>query len=175
MKRLNLIILFIFIIINLLSAIEISKIDIKPYIRNQLLVSFYLEDEFPTELIQSIQSGVETILTFRIKIVKKRRFWFDKKIVDKLLTAKINYDPVTKQYKLVKMIDESVLSAIETDSDEEMEKWLREFVNINLCSLDKFISGSKYSIQIVGEIFPKYYFKIIPRNHKITFKKEFKI
>ena len=175
MKRLSSIMLFIFLVFTFLYSIEISKIDINPQINNQLYISFYLEDNFPTELFQSIQSGVETVLTFRIKIVKKRKFWFDKKIIDKVLTAKINYDPITKQYKLVKMINETVLSTIETDSDEEMEKWLREFININVCSMDKFISGSKYSIHIIGEILPKYLFKIIPRNHKITFKKEFKI
>ena len=175
MKRLSSIMLFIFLVFTFLYSIEISKIDINPQINNQLYISFYLEDNFPNELFQSIQSGIETVLTFKIKIVKKRKFWFDKKIIDKIITAKINYDPITKQYKLVKMINETVLSTIETDSDEEMEKWLREFININVCSMDKFISGSKYSIHIIGEILPKYLFKIIPRNHKITFKKEFEL
>ncbi len=174
MKRLYLIIFFISLIFNSLHSLEISKINISPY-TGQLYISFYLEDNFPEELFESIQSGVETILTFRIKIVKKRKFWFDKKIIDKLLTAKINFDPITKQYKLTKIINGTIISTIETDSDEEMEKWLREFVNINVCSLENFLSGSKYSIHIIGKILPKYFFKIIPRNYKITFEKDFTI
>ena len=172
MKKVYYLLFTILLVCNSLSALEIIKINTHTS-EDKFFISFYLENEFPQELMDLIHSGVETTLTFKIKIIKNRKLWFDKKLVSKELITKITFYPITKQYKATKTMNGTLISSLETDSNEELEEWLRKFDDISVASLENFSKGVKYTICIEGNIFPKYLMKIIPRNYKISVKKEF--
>ncbi|MFQ6083067.1 MAG: DUF4390 domain-containing protein [Candidatus Aminicenantia bacterium] len=159
---------------NLLFSVNISNIDI--FSKDEhLYISFSIEEDFPQQVIESINSGLETTFTFKIRLIKTKKLWFDKKIVDKVLISHVTYDPITKQYKLTKKINGSQIASLETDSTEEMDTWIREFEEIKICPSEILSQGTKYLVEIEGILFSRYLLKIIPNRYKIHSKKNFSL
>src|SRR5262249_52849967 len=66
----------------------------------QYQVSFRLRGGLSTETMDRIAAGLETVLEYRVEVLRRRRLWADERVVDHRLLAIVRYESLSRQYGL---------------------------------------------------------------------------
>jgi hypothetical protein len=118
--------------------------------RDDLLVYFEVTGAFPDKIDQAVMNGIPTAFSFYITLYETDRFWFNKKIADRLIKSTITYNSLKKEFTVLKPWKSE--TPVNTHSFEEAQTLMTEIDNLSFIPLDKIIKGKKYELRIKAEL-----------------------
>ena len=65
-----------------------------------LLLNATFEFELPQALEDAVQKGIALYFNIEFELLRKRWYWFDRKVALSTLTYRLSYSPLTRQYRL---------------------------------------------------------------------------
>ncbi len=65
-----------------------------------LLLNATFEFELPQALEDAVQKGIALYFNIEFELLRKRWYWFDRKVASSTLTYRLSYSPLTRQYRL---------------------------------------------------------------------------
>lgn len=65
-----------------------------------LLLNATFEFELPQALEEAVQKGIALYFNIEFDLLRKRWYWFDSKVAASILTYRLSYSPLTRQYRL---------------------------------------------------------------------------
>ena len=128
----------------------------------QYQVSFRLQGGLSDEVKDRIAACLETLLEYRVEVLRRRRLWVDERVVQQRLLAIVRYDSLSRQYGLTLKVNGEVARSSTTDKREEMERWLTEIRGIPLGSVGDFAPPGDYFVRVRSDFPPRFVFFFIP-------------
>ena len=136
--------------------LSVSKTD------GEYRISFRLQTHLDLEILEEIESGLETGLEYRIEVVRPRRFWLDDRIWRRKLETSVKYDSLSRQYQLMLKVDGDVQLSSTTDNREEMQRWLTEIKNFRLGVTSDFMPPEEHLVRVKSDLGPRFVLYFIP-------------
>ena len=118
--------------------------------RDDLLVYFKVTEAFPDNITQAVMKGIPTTFSFYITLHETDRFWFNKKLADRLIKSTISYNSLKKEFTVLKPWKSDTPRI--TQSFEEAKALMTEIDNLTFISLDEIVKGKKYQLSIKAEL-----------------------
>jgi len=67
---------------------------------NYVYINAKVKGAFTEGITEAINSGIPTTFKYYIELRKHHLFWFDKKVVKKLIQHRVEYDTLKKEYRV---------------------------------------------------------------------------
>jgi hypothetical protein len=120
------------------------------YSKDQLLVSFTVNNCFTDDMNRAIESGIDTTFTFFVKLYEKRDLWWDKKRLDGELSHSIKYDNLKKIYEVT--LSEKDYKIITLTDYDEAKRLMSDVATLKVAPLDSLIKGRRYKLKMMAEL-----------------------
>ena len=106
------------------------------------LVDFNLVGAFGEEIQEQIDAGLPVAFRYRVEVLRKRALW-DKTLLVQELDVTVDFDSLTKQYRLTRTADGELVDSMVSEKAEEMQRWMTEIRAMKLNPLpdDKAVEG----------------------------------
>jgi len=128
-------------------------VRIVPLARDQkVFVSFELPDGYDDAIRQSIASGLRT--TFSYDVALRVVAWVDRTIATAVVSTSDQYDNLTRQHRLTRMVDGRVEDAIVTDDEATARQWLTKWKDLQLCDTSKLDPTRDYYVRVTAQARP---------------------
>lgn len=118
--------------------------------RDDLLTYFDIENAFTDKINQAALNGIPTTFSFYITLYKTGGSWFDKKISDIQIKSTLKYNPLKKEFSVLKSWKNE--KAIVTQSFEEAKALMTEIDNLKIIRLNQLVKGDKYQLRIKAKL-----------------------
>jgi len=118
--------------------------------REDLLVYFSVYDSFTEDLIEAIQSGIETTFTFFIRLYKKSGALWDTRIIDMEFHHSIRYDTLKQIYEVRLSEQEDQVKTVK--SFEEAQRLMTEVASLKIMPLKDLEKEARYQLRIMAEL-----------------------
>ena len=112
----------------------------------KVLVSFELTDAYTDAIRESIASGLRT--TFSYDVALRMEAWVDRTIATTVVTTSDQYDNLTRQHRLTRVIDGRIDNATVTDDEAVVRSWLTTWKRLPLCETSKLDATRDYYVRI---------------------------
>jgi len=129
---------------------------------DQYQISFRLDSAFDQEILGDIASGLETAFEYRVEVLRRRRFWLDEQIVARRIQTVVEYDGLSRQYRLTLKVDGQVDRSFITDKAEEMRRWMTDIRGITLGPLSGFVPPEDFIVRVKSDLRPHFILLFIP-------------
>jgi hypothetical protein len=118
--------------------------------RDNLLLYLSVKGAFPPKIEATIQSGVPTIFSFYINLVRVRNLWFDQQMTDIKVIHTIKYDNLKQEYSITRSWEGDKPLIVKTF--EEAKKLMSEVDSLVVAPLDHLEKGQQYQIRAKAEL-----------------------
>jgi hypothetical protein len=118
--------------------------------RDDLLLYLTVNNAFPPDIEETINSGVPTTFSFYVKLNKVRSFWKDEEVADITITHTLKYDNLKKEY-IITRSGETDSPAV-TKSFEEAKKLMAEVDSLTIGALKWLEKGQQYQIRAKAKL-----------------------
>ena len=118
----------------------------------KVLVSFELTDAYTEAIRESIASGLRT--TFSYDVALRMEAWVDRTIATTVVTTSDQYDNLTRQHRLTRVIDGRIEDATVTDDEAVVRAWLTTWKRLPLCETSKLDATRDYYVRISARARP---------------------
>jgi hypothetical protein len=114
-------------------------------------VGFHVEDCFTEKMEEAIQTGMQTIFTFYLRLYQKRTWWKDRKVASMEFHHSIQYDPIRNEYRVT--LEENG-SSIVTSNIEEAKKRMARVEAVEIRPSFQLKPGVSTYLSIKAELDP---------------------
>ena len=124
---------------------EVSDLVINNF-QDHLRLSVKIRDVIGREVNASVDAEVSATIIFSIALYEVKPFWFDKKMAHQTATNTIKYDPLKKEYNLLRSWDSGpplVVGAL-----NEARQAMTEVNDLKVMPLARLIKGRNYHIRV---------------------------
>jgi hypothetical protein len=118
----------------------------------KVLVTFELTDAYTDSIRESIASGLRT--TFSYDVALRMEAWVDRTIATTVVTTSDQYDNLTRQHRLTRVIDGRIEDATVTDDEAVVRSWLTTWKRLPLCETSKLDATRDYYVRISARARP---------------------
>lgn len=118
--------------------------------RDDLLTYFDVKQAFSDKIVEAVQSGIPTTFSFYVTLYKTDGSWFDKKVSDIQIKSTLKYDPLKKEYTVIRRWKEDKETL--TQSFENAKSLMTEIDNLKIIGLKHLVKGDKYQLRIKAEL-----------------------
>ncbi len=140
-----------------------------------LTVSYRVSGTFTKDIIDRIQSGIETAFEHRIKIYKKIPiFPVGKTLVERIIITSVRYDSLTKQYSLSRKVNDQADETSKTDTLDQVEKWMTEVSDFRMIGIDGIRGKKNYFLKVRTSLAPNFLLFFIPYDYSASKERELK-
>jgi hypothetical protein len=115
-------------------------------------VSFRLEGAFDPQLVERVESGLPTSLTFEIELLGDRKRWFDRGIQTARLTVVGMYDAVRREYLVNFKLDGRLLESRMVQDLAELERAMTGFDGLPVFTLERAPEGRRLLVRVRAEL-----------------------
>ena len=130
-----------------------DSIRITPIMREKkVLVSFELPDAYDEAIRQSISSGLKT--TFSFDVALRVVAWVDRTLATVVVSTSDQYDNLTRQHRLTRVVDGRVEDAMVTDDESVAREWLTTWKRLQLCDTSKLDATRDYYVRVSARARP---------------------
>jgi len=130
-----------------------DSIRITPIMREKkVLVSFELPDAYDEAIRQSISSGLKT--TFSFDVALRVVAWVDRTLATVVVSTSDQYDNLTRQHRLTRVVDGRVEDAMVTDDEAVAREWLTTWKRLQLCDTSKLDATRDYYVRVSARARP---------------------
>ncbi len=118
--------------------------------RDDLLLYLTVQNAFPPEIEETINSGVPATFSFYINLYRIRNFWLDREITEMDVTHTIKYDNLKKEYIVTRSWENNQPHVVK--SFYEAKKLMTEIDSLAIVSLDKLEKGKQYQVRTKAKL-----------------------
>jgi len=118
---------------------------------NRILCSSLLKGDIDNDILEPIKSGIPITFTYYIELFKRRTAWMDSKVVSKTIKKTVDYNHLTKEYKLVQVINQHTQRSLSKDIDEARQ-WIKSLDRIPVATYDELEYDRTYYLKIKAEL-----------------------
>jgi hypothetical protein len=145
-----------------LAAVSLSAtlwaaegLRIVPLVRDdRVLVTFELADGFTDEVRAAVRSGLKTTFTYTIDLRLEVPAWVDRTIATAVLTNSVEYDNLTRQHSVVRVLDGMVEDSQVTDSEAVVGELMTSFHRLPLFRTAVLEPNREYYVRITATARP---------------------
>lgn len=119
----------------------------------QVLLSFLVVGLFDEAFMRRIDSGLATEIRFDLRLVKLRRWWFDRNAEEGNLQVTATYNAVTREYQVHTKYNGNLIDSSVVRDAEELEEAMTRFIRIPAFSLRGRGPG-RLMVQVRAELGP---------------------
>lgn len=128
---------------------------IVPLVRDgNVLVTFDLTEGFTTQVREAIRSGLKTTFTFNVELRLAVPAWVDRTIATAVVTNVVEYDNLTREASLVRMLDGRVEKQDVAADDAAIRDWLTGFYRLPLFKTSLLEPNREYYVRVVATARP---------------------
>ncbi len=128
---------------------------IVPLVRDgNVLVTFDLTEGFTTQVREAIRSGLKTTFTFNVELRLAVPAWVDRTIATAVVTNVVEYDNLTREATLVRMLDGRVEKQDVAADDAAIREWLTGFYRLPLFKTALLEPNREYYVRVVATARP---------------------
>jgi hypothetical protein len=127
-----------------LKSITLSSTD------ERMVVSLRVEGAFNPELLEAVRRGTRTEFTFRIRMYRDRRMWFDEKLIGLNLTHSLEYDPARRIFRVYRSWAPE--PQVETRSLTEAQTLMSQIERVDMLPLALMQRGEGYELRAKAEL-----------------------
>jgi len=147
--------IFVFILFFLLFNFTYARGKVKKpeitdvlitHSEDNLVVNLKLKGGFNKKLVDAILSGIPVSFNFRIKLIRKKRFWFDSVISSFSLVHLIKKDQLKEEYYIY--LDEKESNPVTTSDFEKAKNILCSIEDVHVIPLVLLKLGEILTIKI---------------------------
>lgn len=114
----------------------------------QVQVSFTMEDGLTEDLRAAIRSGLTTTIRYDVDLRREVAGWFDNTLQSVTVTAVVQYDNLTRRYRLSRTIDGRGEEPTVTDDEEAVRRWLTTFERLPLFGTGRLEANVEYYVRV---------------------------
>jgi hypothetical protein len=142
------------VLLGTMSVVHAAdSIRITPIMREKkVLVSFELPDAYDEAIRQSISSGLKT--TFSFDVALRVVAWVDRTLATVVVSTSDQYDNLTRQHRLTRVVDGRVEDAMVTDDEAVAREWLTTWKRLQLCDTSKLDATRDYYVRVSARARP---------------------
>lgn len=129
---------------------------------HQVQVSFRLLDSFAPKLVERIQSGLPTTLSYEVVLARDRKRWFDRDLQSTSLTVSGMYDAVRREYLVNFKQDGRLLESRVVQTLVELERAMTVFSELPLFELTQLPDNRRLLVRARAELGWEHWLGFIP-------------
>jgi hypothetical protein len=119
-----------------------------------VLVSFSMESGFTDDLRAAIQSGLPTTISYDVELRREVAAWFDKTLESSTVNASVQYDNLTRRYRLSRTVDGRGEEPTVTEDEDAVRRWLTSFDRLPLFTTDRLETNVEYYVRVRAQSRP---------------------
>lgn len=113
----------------------------------QVLVSFELVDGLTAEVRDAIGSGLPTTFSYGIEL-RRSAALFDRTVASLTIAASVQFDNLTRRYRMSRSFDGRVEEARPTEDLEDVRRWLTAFERIPVTATSALETNGEYYVRV---------------------------
>jgi len=126
-----------------------DEIKVVSLVKDQCVyVSFAMTNGLTGDLRAAIQSGLPTTISYEVELRREVAGWLDKTIQSATLTAIVQYDNLTRRYRLSRTVDGRGEEPTVTEDEEAVRRWLTAFERLPLFPSDRLEVNGEYYVRV---------------------------
>jgi hypothetical protein len=127
-----------------------------------ILVSLQLRDALDPARLEEIETGIESTMRYRVRLMRKRSGLMDEELVDVEIEACVRRDALSRQYTLTRRLDGDTREKRMTADPGEMRRFLTTLDRVPIAPVDLLQAGEQYEVRARGELGLVWRFYLIP-------------
>lgn len=128
----------------------------------QVLVSFHLEGAYDTSTEQSIASGLPTSFTYELRLVRRRKLWFDKTVLSSTVQVVAMYNALTREYLINTKHDGNLVGSKVVRDPAELEATMTRLVRFPIFAITETPSDRQVVLRARAELGTRTILGLIP-------------
>lgn len=128
----------------------------------RVTASFELTPGLPDELIERIQSGLPTGLTYQFKLYRDHIRWFDRGLDEASLHVTAMYNAVTREYLINYKFDGKLTESRVVRSLTELGDAMTHFKDLQIFTLGSYPTGRRLLVRARADLGSRTIFSFIP-------------
>jgi len=131
------------------TVLAAEGLRIVPLVRDDhVLVTFELADGFTDEVRAAIRSGLKTTFTYTVDLRLEVPVWVDRTMATTVVTNSVEYDNLTRQHTVVRMLDGRVEGTQVTESEAMVRQLMTSFQRLPLFRTSTLEPNREYYVRI---------------------------
>jgi hypothetical protein len=126
------------------------------------LASGRIDGALTPELLEEIAAGIETTIMYRLQVHRRRRGLPDQAIVKSKIRNTVRRDALTRQYSLVRRVDDEVQDTKVTDEEPVMKEFMTVLDSVPIVRAVDLRPGEEYYLKAKANIGLVWRFYLIP-------------
>lgn len=118
-----------------------------------LMVHAVLLGPLPETLVEGVESGIPAIVRFQVELWQYNSFWIDRRLASKIVERQVQYDVLTKEYRVTALQGESREPYVTRDL-WEARRVISELRAVRLAPIDLLKLDDLYYVRLRAEIRP---------------------
>jgi len=114
----------------------------------RIFVSFTLESGVTEDLRAAIDSGLPTAISYDVELRREAAGWFDKTLQSVSVSAIVQYDNLTRRYRLTLTVDGLGEEPTITEDRETVRRWLTTFDRMPLFTTERLETNVEYYVRV---------------------------
>ena len=114
---------------------------------DDFVVSARLADGLTPERIEAIDAGIETVLDYRLQLMRRRAGLLDEEVAERRITCKVRHDALTRQYSLARRVDGEMAESRVTADAAEMRAFLTTLRDVSLAPVSVVAAGGEHYLR----------------------------
>ena len=143
----------------LLSAATLSAADgfrVIPLVRDgTVYISFSLSDGYTDEVKAAIMSGLKTTFTYTVDLRAQAPAWLDRTIASVVVSTSVQYDNLTRRYKVVRTIDGRTEEAQVVEDEAEVRQLVTAINRAALFRTVRLEANREYYVRVRADVRPR--------------------
>ncbi len=113
-----------------------------------VFVSFTMESGFTDDLRAAVQSGLQASISYDVDLRREVSTWFDKTLESCTVSASVQYDNLTRRYRLSRTVDGRGEEPTATEDEDAVRRWLTSFDRLPLFTTDRLEANVEYYVRV---------------------------
>ena len=131
------------------TVMAAEGLPIVPLVRDDhVLVTFELAAGFTEEVRAAIKSGLKTTFTYTVDLRLEVPVWVDRTMATAVVTNSVEYDNLTRQHSVVRVLDGKVEATQVTDNETTVRQLMTSFQRLPLFRTSLLEPNREYYVRI---------------------------
>ncbi len=113
-----------------------------------VFVSFTMESGFTDDLRAAVQSGLQASISYDVDLRREVSTWFDKTLESCTVSASVQYDNLTRRYRLSRTVDGRGEEPTVSEDEDAVRRWLTSFDRLPLFTTDRLEPNVEYYVRV---------------------------
>jgi Domain of unknown function (DUF4390) len=129
---------------------------------DQYVASCRLESGLTPEILEEIDAGLETTISYKLNVYRKRTGFVDETMVRRRVRCTVRHDSLTRQYTLTRRVDGEVQDTQVTEDPKIMREFLTSLDRLPLLARNEILEGQEYYLKAKADVGLIWRFYLIP-------------